>query len=352
MKKHTCYLAQKIIIVTIAATVFFGCRKKDQEEITQTVQTPNAKITGIVKSPSGQVIGSAKIIAGAYKTTSDKNGLFSLDVYQGSYNLKIQTGSGALFKTELNVSVNAGQTLPLSASQSVLQQTGTLAFIVGAFDNIETIIIDTLGYSATAIQVSDLANYSLISSYSALFFNCGSMTIMDSLKYTNLLAYVQNHGSIYASDYGVEFLTGDGNWRLAAPAKQNQASSHTGRTTTACINPILGGFIPDSALCTTYSGNTGLVTNATIYDTDIINLLGKNTMDIYYNLGSWAVINQVGAPFNTIIGHQGYGPLAVKSTSFSNEYGGIIFYTTFHNHYQGNISPDVKNVLQYFILNL
>jgi hypothetical protein len=47
-----------------------------------------------------------------------------------------------------------------------------------------------------------------------------------------------------------------------------------------------------------------------------------------------------------------FGPLALRSDPFSPEYGGIIFYTTFHNETQGTISPDVQKILQYFILNL
>jgi len=59
-----------------------GC-KKDQHDDSSTVSTAattDAKITGTVKSPHGQVIGSAKIIAGSYKTISDRNGNFTLNV--------------------------------------------------------------------------------------------------------------------------------------------------------------------------------------------------------------------------------------------------------------------------------
>jgi len=32
--------------------------------------------------------------------------------------------------------------------------------------------------------------------------------------------------------------------------------------------------------------------------------------------------------------------------------GGTIYYTTFHNHVQGAVSPDMQKMLEYFILNL
>jgi len=31
---------------------------------------------------------------------------------------------------------------------------------------------------------------------------------------------------------------------------------------------------------------------------------------------------------------------------------GTIYYTTFHNHVQGSIGPDVYQIMQYFIMNL
>jgi hypothetical protein len=133
--------------------------------------------------------------------------------------------------------------------------------------------------------------------------------------------------------------------------------SHQGNysTMTTCITPQLGGFLPDSSLCTSKSGSTGTVHNAFIYDPNLINLLGKDTMDIIYDLGGWEVISVVDPPFSTIIEgftFPGIGPLAVSCDLNGTSVGGKIFYTTFHNHPQGNISGDVKRVLQYFILNL
>lgn len=124
---------------------------------------------------------------------------------------------------------------------------------------------------------------------------------------------------------------------------------------TTCSTPQNGGFLPDSSLCASKSGSTGLVPNADIYDANIITLLGKDSIDIIYDLGGWEVISVVDAPFTTIIEDNSglsNGPLAVSCDLNGPVVGGKIFYTTFHNHPQGTISPDIKNVLQYFILNL
>lgn len=50
----------------------------------------------------------------------------------------------------VGVEVKANDTLRLSDSESLLQQIKQLAFIPGAYDRIETIIIDSLGYAATS----------------------------------------------------------------------------------------------------------------------------------------------------------------------------------------------------------
>ena len=96
-----------------------------------------------------------------------------------------------------------------------------------------------------------------------------------------------------------------------------------------------------------------------IYNTDIIspaiiNLLGKDSLDIYYDLGGWEVISQVDLPFNVIISdnNMGYGPLAASMDVDDENPGGVIFFTTFHNHPMGYYSHDIQDILEYFILNL
>ncbi|MFI5220269.1 MAG: carboxypeptidase-like regulatory domain-containing protein [Bacteroidia bacterium] len=337
-----------------------ACKKEKNEIVPDTAVVVDAVITGRVHTPTNTAVGAATIIAGTYQTKSDKDGLFSLSVSKGDYTVIIQTGSGHIFKTEIPVTVSAKETVALTESQTLLVQIKPMAYIPGAYDEIETIIIDSLGYAATQITYNDLDNLNYIKDFGGLFFNCSSGWVLDSLKYTNLEMYVNNWGSIYASDFAVEYLTGDGNWRLANTSNPHPAhrnNSHEGGFSlmSTCITPMLGGFLPDSSLCASKSGSTGMVANADIYDPDIITLLGKDSIDIYYDLGGWEVISIVDAPFTTIIEDNSglnNGPLAVTCELNGAAVGGKIFYTTFHNHPQGSISPDIKNVLQYFILNL
>jgi hypothetical protein len=337
-------------------TLTFSC-KKDSNDQGSGSSTPDAFISGKVHSPSGKTIGSAEIIAGIYKTKSDKNGDFSLPVKAGSYHLVIQTGGGHTFKSIVDVSVTTNQTAHLSYVQGVLTQVGSLAYVPGNWDKIETIIVDSLGYSATQISIADFDNDTLLAGFAAIFINCGALEMgsdnMDSLRYTNLMNYVQNNGSIYASDFAVECLTGDGYWKPGSAQPKHTHEFKGGQVMMNCINPMIGGFIADSSLCTTKSGNSGMVFNAHITDPNIINVLGKDSLDINYDLGGWEVIHTADLPFTSIIHDNGiYGTLAVKMDIDFETNGGKIFYTTFHNEPQGTLSSDVQNILQYFILDL
>ncbi len=362
MKIQTPKLLPSFIVAVAAVALLLAACKKDKEDTTP--QTPpavvDAFITGRVHTPTDIAVGAATVKAGIYQTQTDKDGMFSLNVAAGDYTLTIQTGSGHIFRTEIPVSIAAKQTIVLTDPQTLLSQIKPLAYIPGAFDEIETIITVDLGYAATAIAISDLDNLAYIKDFGGMFFNCGAPGSLDSLKYTNLSDYVNYWGSIYASDFAVEYLTGDGNWRLTSASStqtthKNHAHEEGFSTMTTCNTPMVGGFLPDSVLCTSKSGSTGMVTHADIYDANIITLLGKDSIDIYYNLGGWEKISVVDAPFTTIIEDNSVtanGPLATSCDLNGTVAGGKIFYTTFHNHPQGGISPDVKNILQYFILNL
>lgn len=352
----------KGLTLLVAAALFItsaGCNKNDESN-NNDAPPVNSTISGKVHSPTGKIIGAAEIIAGNYKTKSDKNGDFSLPVAAGSYQLIIQTGGGNVFKTTINCAAIANQNTALTYTQTKLNQIGNMAYIAGTWDKIETIINDSLGYTAVPITVADLDSSANLETYDVIFMNCGALNTdhMDSLRYSNLNWFMQNGGSIYASDYAVEFLTGDGYYKHANTSSQwalrnNNHSSSGLQLLSTCATPDIGGFIPDSALCTAKTGNNGIITNAHISDPNIVLLLGKDSIDIDYNLGAWERIGLLDAPFTSIIDNTiANEPLAVTADFNGNYAGGKIFYTTFHNEAQGVLSSDVQNILQYFILNL
>lgn len=353
MKKTTSYLNKAaLILVTGAFLLFNSCSKEEKNDPLSS--SPTSKVSGTVTTPSGKKVPAATVKSGTYATKTDNKGKFELALPAGDHDLTIQTGEGRVFKTVVPVSVTAGANLELPLSETVLLQILDLAFIPGTFDQIEILIIDSLGYNATPIAVTDLLSLSNFSQYGALFLNCGLLGTndMSSDKYTNLMDYATNHGSIYASDWAVECLTGDGNLRLAGSVNSH-SHDHTAaaRTTITCVSPLLGGFIADSVLCTQKMGNSGMYTGADILDPDMIIAAGTNTLDIHYDLSGWEIVHSYDAPFTPYISHSSLGILALKADLNSESSCGGIYFTTFHNKVQG-VSNEVEAILNYIILNL
>ncbi|HMT28960.1 MAG TPA: carboxypeptidase-like regulatory domain-containing protein [Bacteroidia bacterium] len=330
--------------------VFGSCSKDKDAPSGQTML-----VAGRVTTPSGKSVANAKVFTGTVSTRSNKDGLFILSLPAGNYNVTIQTGHGNIFKTIVPVVVTDGVNITLPEPQTVLKQLKDLAFIPGSYDQIETVIIDSLGYTATQISLTTLNSLSTLSAYGGLFLNCGMLNgadDMDSLKYANLLSYVTAYGSIYASDFAVECITGDGNFRLAGNSMaENHNHAKNPNVAMTCINPLLGGFIPDSSLCTQKMGNAGFIYHANVLDQDLINALGKDSLDLEYDLGGWEIVHSYDAPFIPIIDHPVSGVLALKADLDLYNDNGAIYFTSFHNSVQG-INNDVETILNYIILNL
>lgn len=306
----------------------------------------------------GHEVAGAEILLANLHTKSARNGTCSFNIPAGVYNLVISAGSGRIFYTKITLSVSGNNPVIILSALTTLKQILPLAYIPGNYDNIEEVIIDSLGYNATLITLSALDNLTNLSNFGALFLNCGLLTSssanMDSLKYANLLNYTTGYGSIYASDFAVECLTGDGFWRL--PNQANSGSHEHGNikgsaAATTCFNPIPGGFIADSALCTSKSGSAGHFTNVTILDTNLVNVLGKDSTEITFDLPQWEVIHSFDVPFQAVMTHAIWGPLVVRADLAPAETHGTIYFTTFHNEVQG-VSDDVETILDYIILNL
>ena len=342
-----------LVTIFVASISLFSCKK---DEISPSGKT--GRVAGYVYSKKGTTLGAVKVYVQdnpAYTTYSNSKGYFNLSAPVGTHKLVIQSGNGHIFKSVITITVLENQTLSLSPQQTILNQVGSLAYIYGYYDKIETIIIDSLGYTATQLQISALDSLSILSGYQAIFFNCGKISVLDSLKYANLSSYVFNCGSIYASDWAVEYLTGDGNYKSNITRTKGTNSHLMPKQTNTC-NPLIGGFINDTLLCTMKVGQTGFIDSIDIVSPAIQTLLAKTKMTIHYDLGAWEVIQQLGPQFTVLLQDNtptNYGPLAVLMHYGVNcTQGGNILYTTFHNEPQSGVSPDVQKILQYFILNL
>ncbi|MFH0864807.1 MAG: hypothetical protein V1904_01340 [Bacteroidota bacterium] len=385
----------------LAFSLLISSCKKDKDDNTPTGAT--GTVSGKVIAANGTTpIPNANVFIDVdgeiYLTNSDKSGNFSLVAPAGAQVLNVQTGNGTIFRAQYPVAIEDGQTTTVPDGTLKLEQAANLAYITGYWDEIESVIIDSLGYTADELQMSDLDNLTTLQNYSGLFLNCGKPGAMDSLKYANLKQYVLDGGSIYASDYAVEYLTGDGNAKFTTSHKNNNPPK------TTCVGDT-GGFINDTTLCTDKIGYTCTRT-ANILATDLQDYLGATTVDVTYDLSSWEVIQVVTSPWEVLLEDPlTWGSLAVRMTANGSNMktlklmeqgwvtichippgnpgnahtitisvnawpahqahgdyigtcqgggtsGGNIYFTTFHNHVQGTISQDVQHMLEYFVLNL
>jgi hypothetical protein len=384
-------LFRSAILICLLFAGLHSCKK----DANNPVQEP--ELTGILAgkvmapnnvTPISHALVFISTASKLYSTYTNTNGDFSLTAAVGLQELHIQTGNGDKFHTKMTVTIVENKTTALPNTVT-LQQVARLAFLGGSFDKIETILIDSLGYNATSLNQSSIQNIAGLSPYDAVFINCGAYNaFVSSNTDTALGNFVAAGGSLYLSDYSMNFLTG-----------QN--------ANTACQVPRTYGFIPDSTLCSRRTGTVSVVPLANIVSPELRYYLGKNTMSISYNLGSWEKIQSINNNFwETLVANPvDNSPLLIRTHQYTNgnqrpSYVGLrdttlvtichlmpsgnpititvsnnelpshlahgdtmgmcnnpssagwIYFTTFHNEHNGQISDDVKKILEYMILNL
>jgi len=381
-----------LLVLGFVSVFFFSC-KKDDANITE--PEPTGIISGKVlaqnnRTPIAHALVFVTTDQQLYSTYTDVNGDFTLTAAAGERDLHIQTGNGDKFRTILRVTINENQTTTLSVPAN-LNQVASLAYVPGIYDKIETILRDTLGYNAAMLVPSSLMTINTLTPYDAIFINCGTQNMnVNPFIDTALSNYVSAGGSIYASDYAMDFL--EGQYTFA----------------TSCGTERLYGFIPDSMVCSRRIGTVSTVVNANIVSPELQAYLGRSTMNINYNLTSWERIQNINNNFwETMITDPTDGsPLFIRTHQYHQNTGslppvvgqqdpdhvtlchtladgkkltitvstteaaahiahgdntgmcnnpndsGWIYFTTFHNEHNGLINEDMKRILEYMILNL
>lgn len=207
-------------------------------------------------------------------------------------------------------------------------------------------ILTAMGYKFDEIQDSQLANYDFIKKYDAIFINCsGDSAANAPAARDSLRQYVQNGGALYASDYAFVYFKESFPGYLIFPD-----------------NPYIG------------IGNQHVT--ATITDPGLKLYLLQDQVDIFYNLGAWVILDDVGPDTQVImrgdvqvwtgsalsmesgppshhlpspISAQGIQTLLNKPLAASFRYGdGFAIYTTFHNEPQ--LTGLQRKLLEYFII--
>ncbi len=203
-----------------------------------------------------------------------------------------------------------------------------LAVTPAGYDDIGAVLSrPELGYSWTQIQLADLANYTLLSQYDAVFINCSSSVQSTPQIVSALKQYVQNGGSVYASDWAYIYVS-------------NTFPGYIGFRSAPRI-----GY--------------GQYVNATIVDPGLASYLEPSSppssITLNYNLSNWAVIDDVSSntkvhlrgSYNTSSGQMANKPLAVSFSPYPTSTGRVI-YTTFHNEAQQSALE--KKLLEYLVL--
>ena len=351
---------------------------------------PGKIVAGNNTTPIGRALVFISTSSKLYSTYTNNDGTFSLEAAEGVQELHIQTGSGTMFRTNTSVTIQSGQTTSLP-SPLRLNQVATLAYYPGDYDKIESILIDSLGYTATRLNPGELQSLSVLSNYNAVFIDCGEHEVFVNAGTDEALGnYVAGGGSLYISDLSLNFLIGINNFGGCGTQRQY-------------------GFIPDSTMCSTAVGTQMTINDANIVSPELQYYLGANTMDISYDLDAWEVVQSADNSFwqvmitnpvnnaplfmrtnrytnnnnppNFTVGtrdtgfvticHQmtgGTAPITITvSTSElashlahgdsegpcdNNNKSGWIYYTTFHNEHNGMISSEVKRIMEFTILNL
>lgn len=394
------YFILLISSLIISLTFFNSC---DKEEIIDTT-VESGYISGQVFADNGTTpIPMANVFVDydgkILITQTDIDGYFELLVPAGERMLNIQTGNGSIFRTYVPVNVLANEYTEIPSASLKLTQVAEIAYIAGEYDNIEY-LISALGYEATEITLDNLDDLSLMQTYAGIFINCGTHPGLSETKWANLQEYVETGGNLYVSDWAVSALIG-------FPSK---GSSNQDRTNYVSIEnksgdcpDRTGGFISTDQLCTTKSGVSTIIPDASVVNPELIEWLGHDNISIEYDLPDWECINVLGDMWEVLVYDYtdgGYGPLAIQThlspstkseiVNKSQEWitichyppgnpenvqtitinasawpaheahgddigscegaGGKIIYTTFHNH-AGELNSDIQSILEYFIIN-
>ncbi|HIA02645.1 MAG TPA: hypothetical protein EYN66_12175 [Myxococcales bacterium] len=311
---------------------------------------PVGNITGYVCAPNATLlIGGATVYvettncngkAVKIGAVSDDLGNYELEnVPVGQVTVMIEKGS---FKTQYQVLVPSGGTIhsPDVVQDACFSKDKTkIAVVTGDWDKIEA-ILSKLGFEydlydgLSNIQetIGLLTDLNKMSSYDIIFFNCGGshddilLTNTNAIT-NNLQKFVAAGGSIYASDWA--FVYAEWPW------------------------PNSIGFVGGNQ--NIYGPKLGMMgpVTGTVTDPVLANFLGKNTVNLNYDLGMWVVVENAAA--NTKIHIQGNVNMLGQSISnaplmLSHTPGGKVLYTTFHNEPQ--MTQDMEKILNFLVFEL
>ena len=313
------------LLIGISVILMLSCAsEKGNGKVTGKITGPD-KETPVVNANVTISSQGSDLVLYENSTTSGTDGSYTFEnVPDGDYKLTADKvhfhGENTIKVTNGNVEGDTNIDINIDASK--------IAVVPGAYDDIG-LILEDMGINYTEITDADLEDSDTVSSFYIIFLNCGSDTYYaeETQVQDNLRNFVKAGGSIYASDWDYEYV--EYTWPDAID--------------------FYGDDLTDPKI-----GDGDQHVNGDIVDSCLEDYMGKNAVDLYYDLSSWVVINDVGSGTNTDI--QGdistyEGPLSDKPllVNFTDEIGKVI-YTTFHNEAQ--VTADAEKILKYFVFEM
>ncbi|OGD72492.1 MAG: hypothetical protein A2Y64_04720 [Candidatus Coatesbacteria bacterium RBG_13_66_14] len=262
-------------------------------------------------------------LAADYTTTSDTEGKFVFDLELPDGGALLEASRGGF---HAGVDVDIPDDFDNDVKLDLEIDSSEIAVVPGAFDSIEE-ILEELGYGYTSLTDADLADWGNLDPLQMLFLNCGSDTEWagDADVIANLERFVDEGGYLYASDWEWEYIE--------------------------AVWPNAVEFLDEDG-AGPWWGDEGSVTGEVMRQ-ELEDYLGSDTVNIYYDLPSWVVIEEAGPGTEVLIqGDVTYygGSLDDSPLMVDFSYGeGKVGYTTFHNEAQ--LDDAVRTVLVYFIFN-
>ena len=310
---------------------------------------PNGGVSGRICAPSQNVyVADAEVYiefedGTRLSTQTDADGYFTLEgVPVGTYTVHVEKGS---FGATFDVTITEG-TITELAQDECLEGDIEIAVVTGSYDDVGG-ILTRLGLSYDAYDGDPygsreyeelLSNPSRLAQYDIIFFNCG---MDDTWAYgfggislneirQNLREFVQDGGSIYASDWAY--------YMIEAPF------------------PSLITFAgDDSSYSSAAVGESGYYT-VNVLDPGLRTLLGSNTASINYDLPSWVVPASTSSGEilvrGSVLFYENWTSLVTKDVPLviSGSDNGRILYTSFHNETQTTV--DMDRMLEQMALDL
>lgn len=333
---------KKLVGGVMIALLLLYCKKESKE----------TTVVGYVYSYNGQYpLGGIKTYIKAdpqnYDYT-DSEGFFQIEnPPTGNQILVLESGS---FRTEINIEVKENEENIVSTKDNPIKfgketvSPVKMAVVYGSFDEIQALLdsigfpqisspdVDSTGYVLYNYYTDILYNPAELAKFDILFLNCSSYETFrtDSTAITNLKNYVQNGGSLYASDWAYDavettfpdYIDFYGEDNIAGAAKVGMAESNV---------------------------------EADVMDDRLKEALGKDKIYVNFNLDAWVVIENVSSQTQVWVKadsiHTYSETLYNKPLMVRFGYGnGQVIYTSFHNEAQ--VTRDMIEILITVIYSL